>query len=101
MFKGVRLLLSKVTPIDPGSTVDISGIIVALWLTVIFGTLLFTINLTELTEQAKITVSDAIITVIAYPLLALSLVGIRITRGPRESIKRLGLVLKQAVTVTA
>ena len=91
MFKAARLLLSKITPIDPNSTVDISGIIVASWLIVIFGATLYAVDLTALAEQAKITVADSIITVIAYPLLALSLVGIWITRGPRESIKRLGL----------
>lgn len=91
MFKRVRLLLGRITPIDPNSTVDISGIIVAFWILVIFGTVLFTIDLNALAGQVRITVADSLISVLAYPALALSLVGVWITRGWRESIKRLGL----------
>lgn len=91
MFKRVRLLLGRITPIDPNSTVDISGIIVAFWILVIFGTVLFTIDLNALAGQVRITVADSLISVLAYPALALSLVGVWVTRGWRESIKRLGL----------
>lgn len=91
MFKRVRLLLGRITPIDPNSTVDISGVIVAFWILVIFGTVLFTIDLNALAGQVQITVADSLISVLAYPALALSLVGVWITRGWRESIKRLGL----------
>jgi membrane protease YdiL (CAAX protease family) len=91
MFKRVRLLLGRITPIDPNSTVDISGVIVAFWILVIFGTVLFTIDLNALAGQVQITVADSLISVLAYPALALSLVGVWITRGWRESISRLGL----------
>ena len=91
MFKRVRLLLGRITPIDPNSTVDISGVIVAFWILVIFGTVLFTIDLSALAGQVQITVADSLISVLAYPALALSLVGVWITRGWRESIQRLGL----------
>jgi uncharacterized protein len=91
MFKSVRLLLGRLTPIDPNSTVDISGVIVALWFTIASAAALFTVDLEALASQVNITVADSIISVIAYPALALSLVGIWITRTPREAVKRLGL----------
>ena len=45
----------------------------------------------SIASQVNITVGYSIITVIAYPALALCLVGIWVTRSPREAIKRLGL----------
>ena len=91
MFKRVRLLLSRLTPIDPNSTVDISGVIVALWFIIASVAAIFTVDLEEIASQVNITVADSIISVIAYPALALSLVGIWITRTPREAVERLGL----------
>ncbi len=91
MFKRVRLLLGRITPMDPNSTVDIAGIIVAFWILVIAGTALFTIDLSAIADQVKITVADSLVNVLAYPALAFSLVGIWITRTPREAVKRLGL----------
>ena len=91
MFKRVRLLLGRITPIDPNSTVDISGVIVGFWILVISGAVLFTIDLAALADQVQITVADSLITVLAYPALAFSLIGLWITRGWRESVKRLGL----------
>ena len=91
MFKRVRLLLGRLTPIDPNSTVDISGVIVALWFAIASGAALFTIDLEEIASQVNLTVADSIISVLAYPALALSLVGIWITRRPREAVERLGL----------
>lgn len=91
LLKPVRLLLARFTPFDPNSTVDISGLVLLLWIFVLAGTALFTVNLAEVAQQANITVADSLIGVLAYPALALSLVGIFITRGWRESVKRLGL----------
>lgn len=91
MFKRVRLLLGRLTPIDPNSTVDISGVIVALWFAIASGAALFTINLEEIASQVNLTVADSIISVIAYPALAFSLVGVWITRRPREAVERLGI----------
>lgn len=91
MIKRVRLLLGRLTPIDPNSTVDISGVIVALWFVIASVTALATVNLEEIASQVSITVADSFINVIAYPVLAFSLVGIWITRTPRESVDRLGL----------
>ncbi len=91
MFKRVRLLLGRLTPMDPNSTVDIAGFIVAFWILVIAGTALFTIDLSAIADQVKITVADSLVNVLAYPALAFSLVGIWITRTPREAVKRLGL----------
>jgi uncharacterized protein len=93
MFKRVRLLLARLTPIDPNSTVDISGVIVAFWFASLSIYTLLTVSLEEAAAQANITVSLSIITVLAYPALAFSLVGPWITRSARESIKRLGLEL--------
>lgn len=91
MIKSVRKLFARFTPLDPNSTVDISGLIVALWLLVIAGTALFTVDLTAIANQVEINVSDSIISVLAYPALAFCLVGIWVTRRPREAVKRLGL----------
>jgi hypothetical protein len=91
LIKRVRLLLGRLTPVDPDSTVDISGVILALWLLVINGATLLTIDMEAIASQVNITVGYSIISVIAYPALALCLVGIWVTRSPREAIKRLGL----------
>ncbi len=91
MFKQVRVLLSRITPINPNSTVDISGVIVAFWILVIAGTVLFTIDLNSIADQTKITVADSVVNVLAYPFLALSLVGVWVTRPWREAVQRLGL----------
>lgn len=91
MIKSVRMLVGRFTPIDPNSTVDISGLIAALWILVVAGTALFTVDLEAVASQANITVADSIISVIAYPALGFSLVGIWVTRSPREAIKRLGI----------
>jgi uncharacterized protein len=90
-LKSVRLLLGRVTPLDPNSTVDISGTIVLLWFIVITAFAIFTTSIADLASQAQITVSDQIVNVLAYPVVAFSLVGILVTRGWRESVKRLGL----------
>jgi membrane protease YdiL (CAAX protease family) len=91
MFKRVRLLLGRITPIDPNSTVDISGVIVALWIAITLTASLLTVDLEAIAAQTNITVSDSLISTLAYPALAFSLVGIWITRNPREAVKRLGL----------
>ncbi len=91
MFKRVRLLLGRLTPMDPNSTVDISGFIVAFWFIALSVTTLLTIDLEAAASQVEITVGYSILTVIAYPALSFSLVGIWITRTSREAIKRLGL----------
>jgi membrane protease YdiL (CAAX protease family) len=91
MFKRVRLLLGRLTPVDPNSTVDISGVIVALWFTIISVTTILTVNLEEAAAAANITVALSIVNVLAYPALAFSLVGVWITRAPREAVERLGL----------
>lgn len=91
LMKSVRTLLGRLTPLDPNSTVDISGLIVLLWIVVLAGLNLFTVDLVQVADKAQITVSDAIINVLAYPLLALSLIGVYVTRGVREGVKRLGL----------
>ncbi len=91
LIKSVRMLAGRFTPLDPKSTVDISGLIVALWILVIAGTAALTVDLAALAGQVQITVADSIINVIALPALACCLVGIGITRSPREVVTRLGL----------
>jgi membrane protease YdiL (CAAX protease family) len=91
LIKRVRLLLGRLTPVDPNSTVDISGVILALWILLISGATLLTVDMESIASQVNITVGYSIISVIAYPALALCLVGIWVTRSPREAIKRLGL----------
>jgi membrane protease YdiL (CAAX protease family) len=91
MFKRVRLLLGRITPIDPNSTVDISGVIVALWVSILLLAALLTVDLEAIASETNITVSDSLISALAYPALAFSLVGIWITRNPREATRRLGL----------
>lgn len=100
LLRGVRYTLARLTPIDRDSVVDISGLIVLLWIITIGATALFAVDLAAVADESRITVADALVTVLAYPLLALSLVGIFITRGWRESVKRLGLervTLRQAL----
>lgn len=91
MFKRVRLLLGRITPIDPNSTVDISGVIVAFWIAIALITSLVSVDLEAIAAETNITVSDSLITTLAYPALGFALVGIWITRNPREAVKRLGL----------
>ncbi|MDP9374167.1 MAG: CPBP family intramembrane metalloprotease [Chloroflexota bacterium] len=91
LWRPVRALLARVTPLDPDSAVDLSGLIALLWLLTLTGTTLTTVNLQEAATQVRITPADAIVNLLAYPLLAFSLVGIFLTRGWRESVKRLGL----------
>lgn len=91
LMKSVRTLAGRLTPLDPKSTVDISGLIVALWLLVIAGAAAFTIDLAALADQVRITVADAIVNALAFPLLALCLVGIWVTRSPREAVARLAI----------
>lgn len=92
MSKGVRQLLARLTPIDPDSTVDISGVIAGFWLLVLGGAFLLTIDLNSMPEQAKITLTDSIASVIGYPFLAVSLIGFGVTRKWPEILPRLGLV---------
>lgn len=87
----VRRLLGRLTPLDPQSTVDISGLIVLGWVVVLAGFSLFTVDLAQVADKVQITVADAITSVLAYPLIALSLIGVFITRGFREGVKRLGI----------
>ncbi|HEX5501013.1 MAG TPA: CPBP family intramembrane glutamic endopeptidase [Thermomicrobiales bacterium] len=89
LFRLVRALLAKVTPLDPTSTIDTSGLVVLLWLFAIGGTLLFTIDLSRV--NATVTVGAALLNELAYVPIAFSLVGIFVTRTWRESVKRLGL----------
>ncbi len=91
LWRPVRALLARVTPLDPDSAVDTSGLIGLLWLLVLTGTTLLTVNLEEVATRVRITAGDAVVNLLAYPLVALSMVGIFITRGWRESVKRLGL----------
>ena len=91
MIKSVRRLFGRLTPLDPNSIVDISGLILLLWIVVIAGASLLTVDLAAVAEQVNVTVADAVVNVIAYPVIALCLVGIFVTRGWRESVKRLGL----------
>jgi len=91
LVKSVRLLLQKFTPLDANSTVDISGVIAALWLLVLNGFTLVTIDLNTIKDQVQITVAQSLMDVIALPALAFCLVGVWVVRSPRESIKRLGL----------
>lgn len=91
LMKSVRMLAGRFTPLDPKSTVDISGLIVALWALVIGGASAFTIDLATVASQVQITAASSIINVLALPALACCLVGIWITRSPREVVTRLGL----------
>lgn len=91
MFKRVRLLLGRLTPLNPNSTVDISGVIIALWIAIASLTALLTVDLEAIIDQTNITVADSITNALALPVVAFSLVGIWITRSPREAVKRLGL----------
>lgn len=91
LVKSVRLLLQRFTPLDANSTVDISGVIAALWFLVLNGTYLFTVDLNTIQDQVRITVAQSVMNVIAFPALAFCLVGIWVVRSPREAIKRLGI----------
>ncbi len=101
LLRSVRALLARVTPIDPNSTVDISGLIALLWIIVLGLTALFAVDLDTIAQQSAIRLADAFVSILAYPLLALSLIGIFITRGWRESVKRLGLERPTARQVAA
>src|SRR5438477_2298172 len=91
LLKPVRLLMARLTPFAPDSTVDISGLVVLLWALVIAGTVLFAIDLTKLADELHFTIADALTNVIAFPVIAFSLVGAFVTRSWRECVKRLGL----------
>ncbi|HET8628821.1 MAG TPA: CPBP family intramembrane glutamic endopeptidase [Thermomicrobiales bacterium] len=89
LFRWVRVLVAKVTPLDPNSTIDASGLVVLLWLFAIGGLLLFTVDLSKI--NATVTVGAALLNELAYVPIAFSLVGIFVTRTFRESVKRLDL----------
>lgn len=91
LLKPVRRLMARLTPFDASSMVDISGLVVICWILVIAGTFIFTINLDKLAGNVSITVADALTNVIAFPALALSLIGLYVTRDWREALARLGL----------
>lgn len=91
LLRPVRQLFARLTPLDPNSTVDLSGLVVLLWVLVIAATWLFTINLAQLASGVKITIADVLANSLAYPPLGFSLVGLFVTRTWPESLKRLGL----------
>lgn len=91
LIKSIRVLLSRFTPVDPNSTVDISGVVVASWFIVIQGTYLVALNLDTIVDQVQVTVIQSVTDVMAYPVLAFSLVGVWVVRKPWEAVKRLGL----------
>src|SRR5918998_3178330 len=91
LLRPVRRLVARLTPMDPDSTIDVSGLVVLGWIFVVFGTLLFTINLDALAGSVQISLADALLNALAYPILAFGLVGLFVTRAWRESLKRLGL----------
>jgi membrane protease YdiL (CAAX protease family) len=91
LLRPVRRLVARLTPMDPDSTIDVSGLVVLGWLFVALGTVLFTINLDEIAGSVKLTLSDVLTSALAYPALGFSLVGVFVTRSWRESVKRLGL----------
>ena len=91
LLRPVRRLVARLTPMDPDSTIDVSGLVVLGWIFVVFGTLLFTIDLDALAGSVRISLVDALLNALAYPILAFGLVGLFVTRAWRESLKRLGL----------
>lgn len=99
LFRPVRWLFSRFTPLDPTSTIDTAGLVVFFWVLAVAATEIFTLDLATLSKQVQITVGDALLNALAFPLLALSLVGVFVIRDWRESVKRLGLeqlTLRQA-----
>lgn len=91
LLRSVRRLLARFTPFDPNSTVDLSGLVLLLWVVVLAGTALFAVDLEAAAREVNVTVVDSLLSVLAYPVLAFGLIGLFVTRGWRESVKRLGL----------
>src|SRR5439155_22631796 len=67
--KPVRLLMARLTPFDPDSTVDMSGLVVLLWALVIAGAVRFAIDLTKLAGELRFRCRDALPNVIALAVL--------------------------------
>lgn len=99
-----RRLLARITPFDPDSTVDLSGLVGLLWIFALFGPALFTVDLEAIASQVQITVAYSLLSAFALPALAFSLVGVFVTRDWREAAKRLGLervTVRQALIAVA
>ena len=96
LLKPFRVAVARVTPMDPGSPVDFSGLAVILAL---MGYLVYTLVVldpgdadegeTVITSGSAIT--SLIINVMAFVALAYVAVGYRISRSGREATERLGL----------
>lgn len=96
LLKPVRLSLARVTPLDPTSPIDMSGL--AMILAVIaFSALSFTIsnsstdNATNVT--GSVTIASLVINVVTFVSIAYVCVGYRIWRTGPEATERLGLTV--------
>lgn len=100
LFHFVRRFFALFSPLDPASTIDTAGLVVLFLVLSLGGVQLFTLDIAAFAEQVTVTVSDSVLNAIGLPLVALSLVGIFITRDWRASLQRLGLLrltFRQAV----
>lgn len=89
LFRWVRVLVAKATPLDPNSTIDATGLIVLCCFFAFEGIVLFTVDLSKITPT--ITVVGTLLYYLPFVPLAFSLVGVFVTRTWRESVKRLDL----------
>jgi membrane protease YdiL (CAAX protease family) len=96
LLRPFRVALARVTPLDPASPVDFSGLAVLL---AIVAYLLYTLivlppadaNSNETVMTSGATITSLVINVAAFVLLAYVAVGYRISRTGREATERLGL----------
>jgi uncharacterized protein len=104
LVKQFRLALSRVTPLDPASPIDFSGLAILLGIAAyLLYTLIFvppTDSDGETVMSSTATITSLIINVVAFVALAYVAVGYRIHRTGQEATKRLGLEWPNARSIT-
>jgi membrane protease YdiL (CAAX protease family) len=96
LLKQVRFALARVTPMDPNSPIDFSGLAIVLAIAAyLVYTLVFLApesgDSSDTVVSAGATVSSLIINVVAFVSLAYVAVGYRIYRTGQEATERLGI----------
>ncbi len=90
LVRSFRKLMARVTPMDPGSTIDMMGLGLVLALMAYFGWAI-TLDTDPDDLTSAVTVSSQIINVVFFILIAYVAVGTNIYRTGTEATSRLGL----------
>lgn len=89
LIKQFRVALSSLTPLDPASPIDMTGLAILLAVIVISA---YSLRGADPTSTGSVGVGTLIVNLITFVALAVVAVGYRIHRSGREVVQRLGLV---------